>query len=107
MMNKAYLSGNEYNLLILLNTRYKYISKSKIGIVRLHETMPSLSDNKDFYNSDDYNCYELDLTIYNNFITFKGIEFEHGPLDIYKLLKEYQEETYNDFDVLLYLKEKE
>ena len=98
-MNKAYLLGNEYNLLMLLNTRYKYISKSKNGIVILHETMPSLSDNKKFYNSDDYNCYEWDLTIYQT-ITFEGIEFEHGPLDIYKLLKEYDDKTYNDFDFL-------
>lgn len=96
-VQKAYLSVSEYNLLLLLNTRYKYISKSKWGVVILHETTPSLSDNKEFYNSDDYNCYELDLTIYNNFVAFTGIEFEHGPLDINELLKES-----NEYDLLLY-----
>ena len=98
-MFKAYISGYEYDLLKLLNTKYKYISKCKLGMVRLHETMPSLSDNKEFYNSDDYNCYELDLTIYQ-FITFEGIEFEHGPLDIYELVKEYLEETLGYFDFI-------
>ena len=98
-MNKARLSSYEYNLLKLLNTKYKYISKCKLGIVRLHENMPSLSDNKEFYSSDDYNCYELDLTIYHS-ITFEGIEFEHGPLNIYELMKEYRKERYNEFDVL-------
>lgn len=93
-MNKTYLLDNEYNLLILLNTKYKYISKNKLGLVWLHGTMPSLSDNKEFYISDDYNCHWWDLTIYNS-ITFEGIKFEHGPLDIYELVKEYRKEKYN------------